>query len=241
MKFNLQKILRDKYVLYVTFFIALTNVIGYLGMGDYDSLIFFISVGVLSTFFSKNMTVNLIIAIAATNILFAGERIREGLKNKKKKKKKKDSDEEDKENGENGENGEEDEEDEDEKFTQKNIPSSRPAPATEGEEDEAIGKRIDYASTLEQAYDNLQNVLGPDGIKGLSKETKHLVSQQKTLMENLNGMAPVLKTAKETLDNLSTTMPDMKNLQSIMKQFGGGGGGIMKQFGGGGAKKKKRN
>ena len=89
MKFNLQKILRDKYVLYVTFFIALTNVIGYLGMGDYDSLIFFISVGVLSTFFSKNMTVNLIIAMSATNILFAGERIREGLKNKKKKKKEK--------------------------------------------------------------------------------------------------------------------------------------------------------
>ena len=59
-------------------------------------------------------------------------------------------------------------------------------------------------------------------------------------MENLNGMAPVLKTAKETLDNLSTTMPDMKNLQSLMHQFGGGGGGIMKQFGGG-AKKKKRN
>ena len=240
MKFNLQKILRDKYVLYVTFFIALTNVIGYLGMGYYDSLIFFISVGVLSTFFSKNMTVNLIIAIAATNILFAGERIREGLKNKKKKKKKKkggddengEDDEEDDENGENGENGdEEDEEDDDEeKFTQKNIPSSRPAPATEGEEDEAIGKRIDYASTLEQAYDNLQNVLGPDGIKGLSKETKQLVSQQKTLMENLNGMAPVLKTAKDTLDNLSTTMPDMNHLQSIMKQFGGGG-----------MKKKKRN
>ena len=57
-------------------------------MGDFDSLIFFLSVGVLSTFFSKNMTVNLIVAIASTNILFAGERIREGLKNKKKIKKK---------------------------------------------------------------------------------------------------------------------------------------------------------
>ena len=48
------------------------------------------------------------------------------------------------------------------------------------------------------------------------------------------SMAPVLKTAKETLDNLSSTMPDMKNLQSIMKQFGGGA------FGGGGKKTQEK-
>ena len=177
-------------------------------------------------------------AIASTNILFAGERIREGLKNKKNKKnkkKKKDDDDDDQEEKDNDTaEKEEDTVDEDEKFTQKNIPSSRPAAATEGEEDEAIGKRIDYASTLEQAYDNLQNMLGPDGINGLSKETKNLVSQQKTLMENLNSMAPVLTTAKETLDNLSSTMPDMKNLQSIIKQFGGGA------FGGGEKKHKRK-
>ena len=109
-----------------------------------------------------------------------------------------------------------------EAYTQNNIPSSKPAAAaTESEEDGAIGKRIDYASTLEQAYDNLQNMLGPDGINGLSSETKNLVSQQKVLMQNLNDMGPVLKTAKETLDNLSGNMPNFENLQSMMKQFGG--------------------
>ena len=73
-----------------------------------------------------------------------------------------------------------------------------------------MGKRIDYASTLEQAYDNLQQMLGPDGINGLSNETKNLVFQQKSLMKNLNDMAPVIKTAKETLDTMSGSMPNLE-------------------------------
>ena len=35
-------------------------------------------------------------------------------------------------------------------------------------------------------------------------------------------MAPVLKTAKETLDTMSGSMPDFGNIQSLMKSFGGG-------------------
>ena len=230
---KLEKILENKYVLYAVLFIAITNVVGYLAVEDYDSLIFFICVGVLSTFFSKNMIVNLGVSIVATNIVFAGNQIREGLKNKKKKaKKKKDKKKEDEElakkpNIKIGPQNKKlmkrqlDKSVTSEAYTQNNIPSSTPSAATESEEDEAIGKRIDYASTLEQAYDNLQNMLGPDGINGLSSETKNLVSQQKVLMQNLNDMGPVLKTAKETLDNLSGNMPNFENLQSMMKQFGG--------------------
>jgi hypothetical protein len=212
MKFS--NILTNKYVLYLTLFLAISNIIGYLAVGDEESLIFFITIGVLSTFFSNNMIVVFLIAILSTNIVFAGNIVKEGLETMKKNKTKKGATATG--GGATGTKKE--------KFTQKNIPSSQPAPASEEEEDEAMGKRIDYASTLEQAYDNLQQMLGPDGINGLSNETKNLVFQQKSLMKNLNDMAPVIKTAKETLDTMSGSMPNFNNLQKMMASFGGGFG-----------------
>ncbi len=59
-----------------------------------------------------------------------------------------------------------------------NVPSSSPA-SIKGETDESIGDRIDYAATMEQAYNNLQNMLGKDGMKSITNETKKLVSQTK--------------------------------------------------------------
>jgi len=208
---KLKKILSSKYVLYGVLLIALANVVGYVSVGDYDSLIFFCVIGLLSSYFSKNMIVILTIAVLATNIAFASDRVREkkvreGMKNKGKKeglKKKKE--------------GLASAEKKKEKYTQKNVPVSKPAPATESEEDGAIGKRIDYASTMEKAYDNLSKMLGP---KGLSTETKNLVEQQKGLLKNLNNMAPVLKSAKETMDSLGGSMPNLKNLNGLMEKFG---------------------
>jgi len=157
-----------------------------------------------------------VVAVVATNVLFAGNAVREGLTNAKA------VDEEDEEKRKAEAAAAKEIQDNADVFTQKNIPSSKPAAATESEEDEAIGKRIDYASTIEQAYDNLQQMLGPDGIKGLSKETQSLVHQQKSLIGTLNDMAPVLKTAKETLDTMSGSMPDFGNIQSLMTSFSGG-------------------
>ena len=218
---RLKKLLHNRIILYVVVFIALTNVVGYISLDDFESLTFFCVIGILSSFFSKNMIINLSVAILSTNVLFAGNRIREGLENKEKKK------EALKTKGGKTKGGKKEglqakgKKRKGEKFTQKNVPPSRPAPATEKEEDNEIGKRIDYASTMEQAYDNLSKMLGPEGINGLSNETKSLVAQQKSLMENLNSMAPVLQTAKETLDSLGGTMPNLANLQGLMKQFGG--------------------
>jgi len=212
MKFK--KVLSSKYVLYGVLLIALANVVGYISVGDYDSLIFFCVIGLLSSYFSKNMIVILIISIFATNIAFANNRVREkkvreGMKNKGKKegmKKKKE--------------GLASAEKKKEKYTQKNVPVSKPAPATEEEEDAAIGQRIDYASTMEKAYDNLTKMLGPKGLDGLSKETKNLVEQQKGLLENLNSMAPVLKNAKETMDMMGGSLPNLENLNGLMEKFG---------------------
>lgn len=213
---KLKSLMKSKLVLYTTFAVALLHVLGYMAVDDDKALLFFIAIGVLTTFFSKNMIVVLVVAVVATNVLFAGNAVREGLTNAKA------VDEEDDEKKKAEAAAAKEIQVNADAFTQKNIPSSKPAAATESEEDEAIGKRIDYASTIEQAYDNLQQMLGPDGIKGLSKETQSLVHQQKSLIGTLNDMAPVLKTAKETLDTMSGSMPDFGNIQSLMTSFSGG-------------------
>jgi hypothetical protein len=79
--------------------------------------------------------------------------------------------------------------------------------------------RVDYASTLEMAYDNLQTMLGDEGIKGLSSETRRLAKQQQNLISSLNDMAPILKDAQSTLTNLK--MPDMNSMKSIMGMLKG--------------------
>ena len=102
---------------------------------------------------------------------------------------------------------------------QNNVPPSSPASVDE-DDDETVGDRIDYAATMEQAYDNLQTMLGDDGIKSITTETKKLVSQQKDLMQTLNSMAPVLNTAKETLSGMD--LPSMGEMGNILKKLNGG-------------------
>ena len=235
MKLKLPAILKNKYVLYAVLFFAITNVLGFLQRKDFESLTIFIAIGLLSTHFSKNMTVNLIIAMIGANVVKGSGFIREGFKEgtdeeEKEKEIKQDADDVKKKLG--------CKEDIDcaegfhcnsgglcvkqkkEKFSKSNVPSSKPAAVDGGDDDEDLGKRIDYASTLEQAYDNLEKMLGSDGLKGLTNETKQLVGQQQNLMKTLNSMAPILNNAKGTLENMN--LPNMDKVQEMMKSLQGG-------------------
>ena len=53
--------------------------------------------------------------------------------------------------------------------------------------------KIDYASTVEEAYDNLSGILGGEGIQNLTKDTKKLMKQQHQLAETMKGMGPLLE------------------------------------------------
>lgn len=245
-----QKFLTNKYVLYLVFFAALVEILSLLTIRDYDSLGLFIVVGLLASYFTKNMTMILIAAMGFTNCrvcsnlinrnMYMLEGFKEGQANQdasgnadlgvffKKMVGGKEvctlstqpnecqdaklcySDPEcntpDSTYGTNITTS---------GFTQRNVPSSKPAKVSDDDDDdESPGKRVDYAATLEMAYDNLNNMVGDKGMKGLTEETKKLVGQQKELMGALNGMAPVLQNAKKTLENLD--MPDLKNLQGMM-------------------------
>ena len=86
--------------------------------------------------------------------------------------------------------------------------------------------RIDAAATVEDAYDDLNKILGGEGMKNLTKDTQSLVSQQKNLTEAMKGMGPLVEQAS-----------------SMMKQMGGAGGvgSMLKKFAGGAAPVSETN
>lgn len=213
---KVKTLLKSKAMLYVVLLISIINVVYLFNQKNYDMVALFCVTALLSTYFSKNMIVNLMAALLVTNVSNHLSNNVEGMKNKKKKYYTKNADDECVE----VEDYDEDCQDGQcftnnkctEKFSQRNIPKSEPS-KVDGSKDNPQD-RIDYSSTLELAYDNLQNMLGDDGIKGLTDETKRLVKQQQSLMSSINGMAPVLEKAKETLKNID--LPDMNELQKLV-------------------------
>lgn len=216
MKIKVPGFLKNKYILYIILILAIINVLGYIAMEDYSSLGLFVTIGLLSSYFSKNMSVNLLLAIVITSIMAANNKFREGMKNKENEK--------DIEKLTNSNKCKEDDDCPKGKKCndgkcvttfQNNVPPSSPAPVDDS--DESVGDRIDYAATMEQAYDNLHKMLGEGGMKNITEETKKLVAQQKDLMGTLNSMTPVLKNAKATLEGLD--MGDLKGMQDMMSKM----------------------
>ena len=168
----MENLLQNKYVLYLVLFIAITNILGYLAIEDFRSLMVFIAVAALASHFSKNMIVVLGSALIGTNVLYASSRMREGFKEGNTKK---------------------DNADKIKKIMQKKkeqmaVSEGKPdkVELEEVEEDvEVKTPRVDYAATMEIAYDNLNKMLGEGGMKNLTKDTKGLMEQQKDLMKQL--------------------------------------------------------
>ena len=102
-------------------------------------------------------------------------------------------------------------------FNNKSIPSSKPSRVDGNDDDDSEGDRIDHSKTLEQAYDNLQNMLGSGGIKGLTGETSKLIEQQRGLMDSIKGMGPMMKQAEQMMG----TLQGMGNMGGLGKMLGG--------------------
>ena len=197
MKFpKLDKILQNKYVLYVVSFIAIMNLFGYILMKNINAAIFFGLVGLLSSYFSKNMIVILTITILTTNLFVISKvNVVEAMSNRRKEQKKKAELKVDKKQKQVEHN--------------ENQPEANVEPMNTLKKNKSTNK-IDYAQTLTDAYSNLQNQIGPDGIEGLTNQTKELMSQQNALMDNIKSIEPFLKTAKDFMGGL-----DIENLKGL--------------------------
>ena len=219
-------LMENQNVLYVVAFLAFMSILGYLAKQNMEAVIFFLVVGFLTTYFSKNMIVVLLTAIIASN-LFVMSRMslirREGMSN---------SDDDSSDPDTAGSNADDDATHEKQvvgasaskKKKQASLKKAKyeneyeneqkeglAMPATEaeeeGDEDYATvpskgGDHIDYSKTLESAYGNLEKILGEGGMKDISKTTQQLMEQQKLLMDNMNQMAPMMKAAEGFIDKV---------------------------------------
>jgi hypothetical protein len=208
---KMDKLLNDKNVLYVVFVVAILNILGYLLVQNIDAVAFFLIIGFLSTYFSKNMIVVLIIAIVSTSI-FNSTRSRyvEGMSTQRSEKNKKNQEADKKEDTPKKTSSKdadaEDKEVEPEGMTTVTNKAKKP-------------NKLDYAGTLEKAYENLQNTVGKGGIEGLTSQTKTLLDQQKNLMDNIKGMEPFLQTAESFMNKLD--LSSLEGLGGMLSKFTG--------------------
>ena len=72
-------VLKNKYVLYVLLFIAIINILGYVALEEYNALALFTVLGLLTSYFSKNMSVNLLVAIVGTSLMVVNNKVQEGF------------------------------------------------------------------------------------------------------------------------------------------------------------------
>lgn len=232
------KILTNKYFLYFIVFLAVTNVFGYLVMHKTNAVIFFAVVGIITYQFSKNMAVVLMVCLVATNLLMSSNVLREGLENAtttvNKDNVNKDNINKDtvkkvavaKKINENKDENNRNPVDINNLDLNKIIASTDVEPSTTNVSgmstmnNNKMNKkngRIDYASTLEEAYDNLDKVLGGDGMKSLTQDTERLMKRQQELFKVMESMTPMLESAKGMLEGFD--MNSLKGLTSLASGF----------------------
>jgi hypothetical protein len=82
MKYNLDPILYNRAILYFISFLAVVDILYFISTNDFYSLLTFILIGILTTFFSKNMIVILVVSLSITHVVKYGNAayVSEGFK-----------------------------------------------------------------------------------------------------------------------------------------------------------------
>jgi len=231
--------LENKYVLYFVLVVTLVNLLGYMMLGNFNAIIFFILAAFLTANFSKNMIVVLSIPLILTSVFMVGKAVKEGFEemkpiderikdiNKEIKEKQDKVDElikagintdDDKKklkdlNNEIDDLNKKKEKLLTEKNEKKDDKKSDKKDETPTEKMSTMYKkenRIDYASTVEDAYDDLNKILGGNGIKQLTDDTQNLMKQQLQLADAMKSMTPLMEQAQNLLQGF-----DMKSLSSL--------------------------
>ncbi len=203
------KLVNNKITLYVVAIIALITLLGNIINSEFSAVLLFFLVGGIAYCFTKNMTIVLGSSIVVTTVATMSRGFfiyQEGLI-------------EDMSGG-----GIPSEPTSDVK---KPIKSKKPTEIPDKEDPEALTqltpalvnnipnkdqmqKQLGKATEMEQAYDNLENIMGKDNIQSISSDTKDLIKQQNELIKQLKTMTPALNDAMSSIGNL-----DLSKLTSM--------------------------
>ena len=254
---------QNKFVLYASLFLVLLSILRYISNQNFNAVILITLIGLITSYFSKNMIIVLLTAVVSVFVLemIGSPGVTEGMATKEGNTGSKDKSTE-------GDDDDDDSSKEDsEKMTTVNDkptgetpvdkpvdkPVKKPDEKTkiEGNQTQTTNKsknkqqgmtklspavynesnnnndknanRIDYANTLEQAYDNIENIIGEEGVRGLTDQTKSLMNQQKQLMENMKEMGPLLQSAEGFMKQM-TGNGGIAGITEMLKGFATPGG-----------------
>lgn len=204
----------NKLVLYIISFLALFNVIGHMIIGNFNLVVVFFVISLLVRYFSKNMIVVLGVPLIFVNILSLNNNsYLEGFEGETKEPKKEEVTKE---------------EPTKEEVTKEEVKKDKKESFEERLKNKGGMHSIDYATTIEDAYEHLNSILGKDGIKNLTADTERLLSQQAQLAGSLKDMGPLIEKMgpmMEKAQEMMSNMPDtekndlMKNVESMLSSL----------------------
>jgi hypothetical protein len=220
-------------VLNIVSIIALLNVIGYMMMGNLNNVVMFFILAGLVRYFSKNMIIVLGVPLVLVNLMSMKDYAYtvEGMTTDKKPEAKKSEDKK-----------ESDSEEDKEKTTDAAGTKDSVGASNDKKSDEHFevgrpkngGSKIDYAATIEGAYDQLNSILGSDGIKNLTGDTQRLMQQQADLAKSMESMVPMIEKmipmaaqASKMMNGMNTDGKGIEGLMEMAKKMSGGMGADM--------------
>ena len=257
----LASLLKNKNVLYVVLFFSLLNLFSYLMLKQLDAVAFFIIIGFLTTYFSKNMIIVMLTSVISTFLLVQIKmlgKVQEGMEDKK---------EDEPSTEETADKAEETpapvakapvaatpavgsasatgtnvsqigantsstpvtsaqraavtmstDSTKGTAATEKFSQQITPARYNSADDDDMPRHKpkVDYAATLETAYDNLDKLLSSDATKNMTADTGRLAEKQQQLMGNIEKIAPIMEKAGSILKGF-----DMGAITKLMKNVGG--------------------
>jgi hypothetical protein len=169
-KMDMGVIIHNRYVLYFLAVLAAIDLFYFAMIGDNMSAIIFILVGLLTSFFNKNMILVLTVALVTTHLLKYGTKIAEGLENQDSKEKPEESSE-----------------------SKENPESKEPKEKTEGmqEEDKKDEGKKDEDKKKDKLEENYENV---------QEDMKEFLKTQDKILAGMSQLEPLMAKAEAFVD-----------------------------------------